>query len=163
MAKIAPQLPIESTAKPVSGPPTPCRCCTCHAISSSTTMGIEEVLGADALRQILYKAGYKSAGTGEKEAECHGWKASPAFRALHETPVATRLGPVQDQDIDLDEHRQRQAGTLGIRLCVRQVGRKGGPYMFTGWFAGAMDQILQARGSNIHVAEQVYGGSEEGR
>ncbi|MGH8463459.1 MAG: hydrocarbon binding protein, partial [Pseudomonas sp.] len=36
-------------------------------------------------------------------------------------------------------------------------------YMFTGWFAGAMDQILAARGSSIRtVAEQVYGGSEEG-
>ena len=35
--------------------------------------------------------------------------------------------------------------------------------MFTGWFAGAMDQILEARGSKIRtVAQQVYGGSEEG-
>jgi len=43
-----------------------------------------------------------------------------------------------------------------------KVGRKV-DYMFTGWFAGAMDQILQARGSQIRtVAEQVYGGSEEG-
>jgi hypothetical protein len=42
--------------------------------------------------------------------------------------------------------------------CGRKVD-----YMFTGWFAGAMDQILQAQGSSIRTrAEQVYGGSEEG-
>ncbi|EKA30990.1 hypothetical protein PABE177_5971, partial [Pseudomonas aeruginosa ATCC 700888] len=36
-------------------------------------------------------------------------------------------------------------------------------YMFTGWFAGAMDQILAARGSSLRtVAEQVYSGAEDG-
>ena len=36
-------------------------------------IGIEEVLGADAYAEILYKAGYKSAWHWcEKEAECHG-------------------------------------------------------------------------------------------
>jgi hypothetical protein len=67
------------------------------------------------------------------------------------------------QDIDLDK------GTASVKLehsafvyVYGKVGRKV-DYMFTGWFAGAMDQILQARGSKIRtVAEQVYGGSEEG-
>ena len=72
-------------------------------------------------------------------------------------------GLFEIQDIDLDK------GTATIKLehscfvyVYGKVGRKV-DYMFTGWFAGAMDQILQARGSNIRtVAEQVYSGSEEG-
>ena len=67
------------------------------------------------------------------------------------------------QDIDLD------AGTATVKLehscfvyVYGKVGRKV-DYMFTGWFAGAMGQILQARGSHIRPrAEQVYSGSEEG-
>lgn len=84
-------------------------------------------------------------------------------RALHEALEPAWLGPVRNQDIDLDK------GTCSVKLkhsafvyvygkCGRKVD-----YMFTGWFAGAMDQILAARGSKIRtVAEQVYGGSEEG-
>ena len=66
------------------------------------------------------------------------------------------------------EHN-RHNGTCSVKLehsafvyVYGKVGRKV-DYMFTGWFAGAMDQILAARGSKIRtVAEQVYGGSEEG-
>ena len=43
------------------------------------------------------------------------------------------------------------------------AGSRQGLNDFTGWFAGAMDQILQAQGSSIRtVAEQVYGASQEG-
>ena len=67
------------------------------------------------------------------------------------------------QDIDLD------TGTATVKLehscfvyVYGKVGRKV-DYMFTGWFAGAIDQILSARGSQIRtVAQQVYSASEEG-
>ena len=67
------------------------------------------------------------------------------------------------QAIDLD------TGTATVALqhscfvyVYGKVGRKV-DYMFTGWFAGAMDQILHARGSQLRtVAEQVYSGSQEG-
>jgi hypothetical protein len=43
-----------------------------------------------------------------------------------------------------------------------KVGRKV-EYMFTGWFAGAMDQILAAAGSPLRtIAEQTQSGAEEG-
>ena len=62
MAKIAPQLPIEvdsetgiwtSDALPMLYVP--------RHFFVNNHMGIEEVLGADAYAEILYKAGYKSA------------------------------------------------------------------------------------------------------
>ena len=72
MAKIAPQLPIEvdsetgvwtSDALPMLYVP--------RHFFVNNHMGIEEVLGADAYAEILYKAGYKSAWHWcEKEAEC---------------------------------------------------------------------------------------------
>ncbi|MNP51435.1 hypothetical protein D3C76_1457520 [compost metagenome] len=72
-------------------------------------------------------------------------------------------GLFEIEQIDLDK------GTCQVRLkhsafvyVYGKVNRKV-DYMFTGWFAGAMDQILQARGSDIRtVAEQVYSGAEEG-
>lgn len=48
---------------------------------------------------------------------------------------------------------------------VYQLGKVGRKieYMFTGWFAGAMDQILAARGSDLRtVAEQTQSAAEEG-
>ena len=125
---------------------------------------LEEVLGADKYAEILYKAGYKSAWHWcEKEAECHGLEGVAVFEHYMKRLSQRGWGLFEIQDIDLDK------GTCSVKLkhsafvyvygkCSRKVD-----YMFTGWFAGAMDQILAARGSSIRtVAEQVYGGSEEG-
>ena len=81
MAKIAPQLPIEvdsetgvwtSDALPMLYVP--------RHFFVNNHMGIEEVLGAEAYAEILYKAGYKSAWHWcEKEAECHGLEGVAVF------------------------------------------------------------------------------------
>jgi len=165
MAKIAPQLPIEvdsetgvwtSDALPMLYVP--------RHFFVNNHMGIEEVLGADAYAEILYKAGYKSAWHWcEKEAECHGLEGVAVFEHYMKRLSQRGWGLFKIQDIDLDK------GTCSVKLehscfvyVYGKVGRKV-DYMFTGWFAGAMDQILAARGSSIRtVAEQVYGGSEEG-
>ncbi|MCZ4322864.1 DUF5943 domain-containing protein [Pseudomonas anguilliseptica] len=127
-------------------------------------IGIEEVLGAEAYAEILYKAGYKSAWHWcEKEAECHGLSGVAVFEHYMKRLSQRGWGLFEIEAIDL------AAGTASVKLkhsafvyvygkCGRKVD-----YMFTGWFAGAMDQILQAQGSALRtVAEQVYGGSEEG-
>ncbi|AMW81066.1 MULTISPECIES: DUF5943 domain-containing protein [Pseudomonas] len=165
MAKIAPQLPIEvdsetgvwtSDALPMLYVP--------RHFFVNNHMGIEEVLGADAYAEILYKAGYKSAWHWcEKEAECHGLEGVAVFEHYMKRLSQRGWGLFKIQDIDLDK------GTASVKLehsafvyVYGKVGRKV-DYMFTGWFAGAMDQILEARGSKIRtVAQQVYGGSEEG-
>jgi len=165
MAKIAPQLPIEvdtetgvwtSDALPMLYVP--------RHFFVNNHKGIEEVLGADKYAEILYKAGYKSAWHWcEKEAECHGLEGVAVFEHYMKRLSQRGWGLFEIQAIDLDK------GTCEVKLkhsafvyvygkCGRKVD-----YMFTGWFAGAMDQILAARGSNLRtVAEQVYGGSEEG-
>ena len=165
MAKIAPQLPIEvdsetgiwtSDALPMLYVP--------RHFFVNNHMGIEEVLGADAYAEILYKAGYKSAWHWcEKEAECHGLSGVAVFEHYMKRLSQRGWGLFKIQSIDLE------AGTCEVRLdhsaFVYVYGKCGRPvdYMFTGWFAGAMDQILQAQGSSIRtVAEQVYGASQEG-
>ena len=127
-------------------------------------IGIEEVLGAEAYAEILYKAGYKSAWHWcEKEAECHGLQGVAVFEHYMQRLSQRGWGLFEIEALDLDQ------GTASVRLkhsafvyvygkCGRKVD-----YMFTGWFAGAMDQILKAQGSPLRtVAEQVFGGSEAG-
>ena len=127
-------------------------------------MGIEEVLGADKYAEILYKAGYKSAWHWcEKEAECHGIEGAAVFEHYMKRLSQRGWGLFEVEKLDLD------AGTAEVRLkhsafvyVYGKVGRKV-DYMFTGWFSGALDQILAAQGSAIRtVTVQEYGGSEEG-
>lgn len=127
-------------------------------------MGIEEVLGADKYAEILYKAGYKSAWHWcEKEAECHGIEGAAVFEHYMKRLSQRGWGLFEVEKLDLD------AGTAEVRLkhsafvyVYGKVGRKV-DYMFTGWFSGALDQILAAKGSAIRtVTVQEYGGSEEG-
>lgn len=126
--------------------------------------GIEEVLGAEAYAEILYKAGYKSAWHWcEKEAECHGMSGVAVFEHYMKRLSQRGWGLFKIEHINLEK------GTAEVRLehsafvyvygkCGRKVD-----YMFTGWFAGAMDQILEASGSDVRtVAEQEFGASEDG-
>lgn len=127
-------------------------------------MGIEEVLGADKYAEILYKAGYKSAWHWcEKEAECHGLSGVAVFEHYMKRLSQRGWGLFETQKLDL------QTGYAEVKLkhsafvyVYGKVGRKV-DYMFTGWFSGAIDQILAAQGSSIRtVTVQEYGGSEEG-
>ncbi|MBD9398896.1 MULTISPECIES: DUF5943 domain-containing protein [unclassified Pseudomonas] len=126
--------------------------------------GIEEVLGADKYAEILYKAGYKSAWHWcEKEAECHGLQGAAVFEHYMKRLSQRGWGLFEIQKLDID------AGYAEVKLkhsafvyVYGKVGRKV-DYMFTGWFSGAIDQILAAKGSSLRtVTVQEYGGSEEG-
>ncbi|WP_110714563.1 DUF5943 domain-containing protein [Salinicola acroporae] len=127
-------------------------------------VAIEEALGAETYARILYDAGYKSAWHWcEKEAELHGLEGVAVFEHYMKRLSQRGWGLFITEAIDLD------AGTAKVRLehsCfVYQLGKTGKKeeYMFTGWFAGAMDQVLEARGSSLRTrAEQTQSGAEAG-
>ncbi|SJN14379.1 hypothetical protein CZ787_14850 [Halomonas citrativorans] len=127
-------------------------------------VAIEEALGAEKYADILYHAGYKSAWHWcEKEAELHGMEGVDVFEHYMKRLSQRGWGIFVTEEIDLD------AGTARVRLehsaFVYQMGKvdRKIEYMFTGWFAGAMDQIMSARGSSLRtVAEQTQSGAEKG-
>jgi len=127
-------------------------------------IAIEQELGAERYAQILYQAGYQSAWHWcEQEAKCHGLKGTAVFAHYMKRLSQRGWGLFEIEQIDLDQ------GTAQIRLkhsafvyVYGKVGRKV-DYMFTGWFAGAMDQILDAQGSPLRTqAEQVHSAAEIG-
>lgn len=127
-------------------------------------MAIEEEIGPERYAEILYKAGYKSAWHWcEKEAALHGLSGAAVFEHYMKRLSQRGWGLFKIEEIDVTQ------GTCRVRLdhsafvyVYGKVGRKV-DYMFTGWFAGAMDQILAAAGSPIRtVAEQVQSAAEEG-
>ena len=127
-------------------------------------IGIEEEIGAERYAEILYKAGYKSAWHWcEKEAALHGLSGAAVFEHYMKRLSQRGWGLFKIEEIDVTK------GTCRVRLdhsaFVYVYGKVGSKvdYMFTGWFAGAMDQILAAAGSPIRtVAEQVQSAAEEG-
>ncbi|REC94853.1 4-vinyl reductase [Kushneria indalinina] len=127
-------------------------------------MAIEEALGAEKYAEILYHAGYKSAWHWcEKEAELHGLEGVDIFEHYMKRLSQRGWGLFITEEIDLEK------GTARVRLehsaFVYQMGKvdRKVEYMFTGWFAGAMDQILGARGSDLRtVAVQTQSGAQQG-
>ena len=125
---------------------------------------IEEEIGADRYADILYKAGYKSAWHWcEKEAELHGMKGAEVFEHYMRRLSQRGWGLFSIEQLDI------AAGTARVRLdhsafvyFYGKVDRKV-DYMFTGWFAGAMDQIAQAEGLTIKTqAKQTQCAAETG-
>ena len=127
-------------------------------------VAIEQALGVETYAKILYDAGYKSAWYWcEKEAELHGLEGVAVFEHYMNRLSQRGWGKFVTESIDLE------AGTAKVRLehsCfVYQLGKTGKreEYMFTGWFAGAMDQILAARAIDLRTrAEQTQSGAEAG-
>ncbi|WP_192035198.1 DUF5943 domain-containing protein [Halomonas sp. YLGW01] len=165
MIKLAPELPIEVDAETGvwTSDALPMLYVPRHFFINNH-VAVEEALGAEQYAEILYHAGYKSAWHWcEQEAALHGITGEAVF-----THYMTRLsqrgwGRFIIEAIDLG------AGTCRVRLehsaFVYQLGKVGRrvEYMFTGWFAGAMNQILDARGSALRtVAEQVQSAAEDG-
>ncbi len=165
MTKMAPELPIEvdsetgvwtTDALPMLYVP--------RHFFINNHVAVEEALGAETYAEILYHAGYKSAWHWcEKEAELHDLKGVEVFEHYMTRLSQRGWGHFITEDIDLD------TGTARVRLehsaFVYQLGKvdRKVEYMFTGWFAGSMDQILAARGSALRtVAEQTQSGAEEG-
>ncbi|WP_297199336.1 4-vinyl reductase [uncultured Pluralibacter sp.] len=126
--------------------------------------GIEEEIGPERYAEILYKAGYKSAWHWcEKEAALHDLSGSAVFEHYMKRISQRGWGRFFIEALDLE------AGTARIRLensaFVYQYGKVGRKvdYMFTGWFAGAMDQIAQSLGYAVRTrAIQTQSAAEEG-
>lgn len=127
-------------------------------------MAIEKAIGAEAYAEILYRAGYKSAYYWcEKEAELHGLEGAAVFEHYMKRLSQRGWGLFEIEALDIN------AGTARVRLehsaFVYQYGKVGRKvdYMFTGWFAGAIDQIAKAQGVDVRtLAAQTQSGSEEG-
>jgi hypothetical protein len=125
---------------------------------------IEEELGAERYAQVLYAAGYKSAWHWcEKEAELHKFSDADVFEHYMQRLSQRGWGLFRIETLDLD------AGIARVRLDhsafvyhYGKVNRKV-DYMFTGWFAGAIDQINEARGLSLKTrARQVQCAAEAG-
>lgn len=127
-------------------------------------MAIEEELGPERYAEILYKAGYKSAWHWcEKEAECHGLSGDAVFEHYMKRLSQRGWGLFFIENLDI------AAGTAKVRLdhsaFVYQYGKvdRMVDYMFTGWFAGALDQIAESQGLLVRtVARQTQSGAQTG-
>ncbi|WP_116474580.1 4-vinyl reductase [Zobellella maritima] len=127
-------------------------------------MAIEEELGPERYAEILYKAGYKSAWHWcEKEAECHGISGDAVFEHYMKRLSQRGWGLFTIESLDI------AAGTAKVRLdhsaFVYQYGKvdRMVDYMFTGWFAGAVDQIAESQGLSVRtVARQTQSGAQNG-
>lgn len=128
-------------------------------------MAIEEEIGAEKYAAILYKAGYKSAYYWcEKEAELHGIRGEAVFEHYMKRLSQRGWGFFITEAIDIEK------GTARVRLensaFVYQYGKvdRKVDYMFTGWFAGAMDQVAQSLGFKISTrAVQTQSAAEHGK
>ncbi|MGB3385749.1 MAG: DUF5943 domain-containing protein [Marinomonas sp.] len=132
-------------------------------------MAIEAEIGADRYAEILYKAGYKSAYFWcEKEAELHGFSGDEVwhhylkrlsqrgwgFFITEALDVANGTAKVRLENSAFVYHYQQEHG------C--KVNRKV-DYMFTGWFAGALDQVAKSQGLTVRSqAIQTQSAAEEG-
>ncbi|WP_420811664.1 DUF5943 domain-containing protein [Nitrincola tibetensis] len=165
VAKVAPALPIEvdsetgvwtSDALPMLYVP--------RHFFINNHQAIEEELGPERYAEILYKAGYKSAWHWcEKEAQLHGLEGVDVFEHYMKRLSQRGWGLFITEEMDLE------GGYCKVRLehsafvyHYGKVNRKI-EYMFTGWFAGAMDQILSSLGSPLRTeAEQIQSAAEDG-
>lgn len=127
-------------------------------------MAIEKEIGVEKYAEILYQAGYKSAYYWcEKEAEEHGIAGADIWHHYMKRLSQRGWGFFITEELDLE------AGTAKVRLensafvyQYGQVNRKV-DYMFTGWFAGALDQVLASSGSDIRTrSEQTQCAAEAG-
>ncbi len=125
---------------------------------------IEEELGAERYAAILYKAGYKSAWYWcEKEAQQHNIQGESVFHHYMKRLSQRGWGLFSTEQLDIEQ------GTARVRLDhsafvyhYGKVNRKV-DYMFTGWFAGAIDQIAESQGYAVRTkAEQTKSAAEEG-
>jgi hypothetical protein len=119
---------------------------------------VEKELGIERYSRLLYQAGYKSAWSWcEHEAEIHHLEGAAVFE--HYMNRLSQRGWGLFEVLELDT----VAGTADVSITHSvfnrpdETGRRTGDYMLTGWFAGAMDQILDAAGSSTKTqAEQVF-------
>ncbi|MGL6161910.1 DUF5943 domain-containing protein [Microbulbifer sp.] len=125
---------------------------------------IEDEIGPERYAEILYKAGYKSAYHWcEKEAALHGLSGRAVFEHYMKRLSQRGWGLFTIERLDID------SGAARVRLdhsaFVYEYGKvnRKVEYMFTGWFAGAMDQISDSLGLGFKTrAVQHQSAAEEG-
>jgi len=125
---------------------------------------IEDEIGPQRYADILYRAGYKSAWHWcQKEAALHGLKGADVFHHYMRRLSQRGWGLFSVEYLDVAK------GAARIRLdhsaFVYEYGKVGRKvdYMFTGWFAGAMDQIAEDLGYTVRtLAKQIRSAAEEG-
>jgi predicted hydrocarbon binding protein len=105
-------------------------------------VAIERALGVAEYSAILYGAGYDSAHTWcDKVAASHGGDAVSVFRHYLTRLSQRGWGQFELQHID----PPRAAATVNLRHSSMVLGRPGETgrlcYMFSGWFAGALDWV----------------------
>jgi len=126
---------------------------------------IEEALGRGKYATLLYDAGYKSAYFWcASEAKTHGLSGLPVFEHYLKRLSQRGWGQFRFQTVDA------RSGAAEIRLenslfVLAQGADNVSPagtscYMFAGWFAGAMDWVLDTSGVGVktHSTELQCGG-----
>lgn len=121
-------------------------------------LAIEQELGVQRYARILYDAGYKSARSWcEHEAEVHHLEGADIFRHYMTRLSQRGWGQFDPLDIDLTAATASVAVRHSVFHLPNESGTRTGDYMFTGWFAGAMDQILAGTGRDTRTkAEQIF-------
>ncbi|WP_308368475.1 MULTISPECIES: DUF5943 domain-containing protein [unclassified Microbulbifer] len=125
---------------------------------------IEAEIGPERYAEILYQAGYKSAYHWcEKEGELHGLRGSAVFEHYMKRLSQRGWGLFTVEQLDIDSGKARVR--LDHSAFVYEYGKvnRKVEYMFTGWFAGALDQIANNLGLSIKTrAVQRQSAAEEG-
>lgn len=127
-------------------------------------MAIEDEIGAERYAQILYKAGYKSAYYWcEKEAQEHGISGQAVFEHYLKRLSQRGWGLFIIEQLDVESgHARIRLENSAFVYQYGKVNRKV-DYMFTGWFAGALDQVAESLGYTIKTkAEQTQSAAQEG-
>lgn len=123
---------------------------------------IEAELGPERYAAILYPAGYRSAWHWcEREACHHGLAGGEVFAHYVRRLSARGWGLFSLEHLDVAQGRARIR--LDHSAFVYEYGKVGRKvdYMYTGWFAGAMDWVLESAGSHLRTrAEQLQSAAE---
>jgi hypothetical protein len=112
---------------------------------------IEKELGVERYSRLLYDAGYQSAWTWcDHESKQHGLAGEDVFEHYLKRLSQRGWGIFDVLHFDLGG----AAASVSLKNSAFHQpgsGQGTGDYMFTGWFSGAMDQILHAEGSSVRT------------
>lgn len=125
---------------------------------------IEKELGLERYSKLLYDAGYTSAWQWcEHEAQVHGLHGADVFEHYLKRLSQRGWGLFEVVNLDLAE----ATATVTVKNSAFTYNRESeeltGDYMFSGWFSGAMDQILHAEGRREQTSShQVHWEGQDG-
>lgn len=117
----------------------------------------EAVVGREAHAAALYRAGYRSAHFWcQQEARTHGLDGMAVYE--HYLRRLSQRGWGLFSFIDADAEAGRARIRVDHSVFVLAQGIAGVPldrskvcYLFTGWFSGAMDWVLESAGSDLRT------------